>query len=162
MIKTPWGPADVNAVFGPVKIKVKTLPNYDPSWPLPQYAKPGDSGVDVFAAQDVEIAAGDRQLVRTGLCVSVPEGYEIQVRPRSGIALKDGVSVLNTPGTIDSGYRGEIGVIVFNPTKFGFSAKRGQKIAQLVCCPVVKIQWEQVDELDETDRSGDGFGSTGK
>jgi dUTP pyrophosphatase len=161
IVETPYGPSKFWTEVLTIDIDIKLLPTYDPSWGLPAYAKLGDSGVDVFTTHDIEISPMDRQLVKTGICVAVPIGFEIQVRPKSGRALKEGITVLNTPGTVDSGYRNEIGVILSNTSKYGFSAKRGQKIAQFVCCPVMRINWNQVEELIDSDRGLGGFGSTG-
>ena len=128
---------------------------------LPAYAHPSDAGMDVRSVADIVIPAGGRALVPTGLVAIIPPMYEIQVRPRSGLALKHGVTVLNTPGTIDSGYRGEIGVILANFGDKDFSVAKGDKIAQLVLAPVVQPEIEETDTIDETDRGAGGFGSTG-
>ena len=129
---------------------------------LPAYAHPSDAGMDVRSVADLVIPAGGRALVPTGLVAIIPPMYEIQVRPRSGLALKHGVTVLNTPGTIDSGYRGEIGVILANFGDKDFSVSKGDKVAQLVFAPVVQPEVEETDTIDETDRGAGGFGSTGK
>ena len=129
---------------------------------LPAYAHPSDAGMDVRSVADIVIPAGGRALVPTGLVAIIPPMYEIQVRPRSGLALKHGVTVLNTPGTIDSGYRGEIGVILANFGDKDFSVLKGDKVAQLVFAPVVQPEIEGTDVIDETDRGVGGFGSTGK
>lgn len=128
---------------------------------LPAYAHPSDAGMDLKSVADVVIPRGGRALVPTGLVVLLPPGYEAQVRPRSGLALKHGVTVLNSPGTIDSGYRGEIGVILANFGAADFAVKTGDKIAQLVIAPVTQPQVEETDVVDETDRGVGGFGSTG-
>ena len=128
---------------------------------LPAYAHASDAGMDVRSVADLVIPAGGRALVPTGLVAIIPPMYEIQVRPRSGLALKHGVTVLNTPGTIDSGYRGEIGVILANFGDKEFSVAKGNKIAQLVFAPVVQPEIEETDTIDETDRGAGGFGSTG-
>ena len=128
---------------------------------LPAYAHPSDAGMDVRSVADLVIPAGGRALVPTGLVAIIPPMYEIQVRPRSGLALKHGVTVLNTPGTIDSGYRGEIGVILANFGDKDFSVSKGDKVAQLVFAPVVQPEVEETDTIDETDRGAGGFGSTG-
>jgi dUTP pyrophosphatase len=117
--------------------------------------------MDVVSAEDVAIAPGARHAVATGLSVAIPEGYEIQVRPRSGLALKHGITVPNTPGTIDSDYRGELKVILINLGSEPFAIARGDRVAQLVLAPVVKAAWEEVEELDATERGAGGFGSTG-
>ena len=128
---------------------------------LPAYAHPSDAGMDVRSVADLVIPAGGRALVPTGLVAIIPPMYEIQVRPRSGLALKHGVTVLNTPGTIDSGYRGEIGVILANFGDKEFFVSKGDKVAQLVFAPVVQPEIEETDTIDDTDRGAGGFGSTG-
>ena len=128
---------------------------------LPSYAHPSDAGMDVRSVEGLTIAPGKRALVPTGLVMLLPPGYEAQVRPRSGLALKSGVTVLNTPGTIDSGYRGEVGVILANFGETDFSVKKGDKIAQIVIAPVTQPTIEETDVVDETDRGAGGFGSTG-
>lgn len=128
---------------------------------LPAYAHPSDAGMDVKSVEDLVIAPGDRALVKTGLVMMLPPLYEAQVRPRSGLALKYGVTVLNTPGTIDSGYRGEIGVILINLGREEFKVNKGDKIAQLVIAPVTQPETAETDIIDETDRGEGGFGSTG-
>ena len=132
-----------------------------PDASLPAYARPGDAGMDVRSVDDVEIAPGARALVHTGLVMMLPPGYEAQVRPRSGLALKHGVTVLNTPGTIDEGYRGEVGVILANFGDAPFPVKKGDRIAQVVIAPVTTANVEETDVVDETDRGSGGFGSTG-
>ena len=129
---------------------------------LPAYAHPSDAGMDVRSVEELVIPAGKRALVHTGLVVLLPPLYEAQVRPRSGLALKFRVTVLNTPGTIDSGYRGEIGVILANFGDADFIVKKGDKIAQLVIAPVTQPEVCEVSEIDETDRGAGGFGSTGR
>ncbi|MBR5550027.1 MAG: dUTP diphosphatase [Kiritimatiellae bacterium] len=129
---------------------------------MPAYAHASDAGMDVRSVADLVIPPGGRALVPTGLVAIIPPMYEIQVRPRSGLALKHGVTVLNTPGTIDSGYRGEIGVILANFGDKDFSVAKGDKVAQLVFAPVVQPEIEETDTIDETDRGAGGFGSTGK
>ena len=128
----------------------------------PAYAHPSDAGMHVRSVEELVIPAGKRALVHTGLVVLLPPLYEAQVRPRSGLALKFGVTVLNTPGTIDSGYRGEIGVILANFGDADFIVKKGDKIAQLVIAPVTQPEVCEVSEIDETDRGAGGFGSTGR
>jgi len=128
---------------------------------LPKYATDGAAGMDVLSAEDVTIAPGARHAVATGLAVAIPEGFEIQVRPRSGLALKHGISVPNTPGTIDSDYRGELKVILINHGGEAFAIHRGDRVAQLVLAPVTQARWVVVAELDETARGEGGFGSTG-
>jgi dUTP pyrophosphatase len=142
-----------------VEIRVKRL---DPELPLPSYAHAGDAGLDLYAAADVEIEPGHRALVPTGIAVAIPEGHAGFVQPRSGLALRHGLSLVNTPGLIDSHYRGEIKVIAVNlDPSAPFSIARGDKIAQLVIQPVVSAQLTEVEELDETKRGEGGFGSTG-
>ena len=128
---------------------------------IPAYAHPSDAGMDVRSVEEKVVPARGRALVRTGLVMMLPPGYEAQVRPRSGLALKRGVTVLNTPGTIDSGYRGEVGVILFNSSDEDFAVAKGDKIAQLVIAPVMQPVVEETDEIDDTDRGAGGFGSTG-
>jgi len=129
---------------------------------LPSYAHPSDAGMDVRSVEDLTLAPGKRALVHTGLVMLLPPLYEAQVRPRSGLALKSGVTVLNTPGTIDSGYRGEVGVILINLGESDFEVRKGDKIAQLVIAPVTQPEIVETTETDETDRGAGGFGSTGK
>ena len=128
---------------------------------LPSYAHPSDAGMDVRSVAELVIPPGGRALVPTGLVVLLPPLYEAQVRPRSGLALKHGVTVLNTPGTIDSGYRGEIGVILANFGDAPFKIAKGDKVAQLVIAPVTQPEIVETAEVDETDRGAGGFGSTG-
>ena len=128
---------------------------------LPSYAHPSDAGMDVRSVEDLVLAPGRRALVHTGLVMLLPPGYEAQVRPRSGLALKSGVTVLNTPGTIDSGYRGEVGVILINLGDSEFQVRKGDKVAQLVIAPVTQPEIAEADAVDETDRGAGGFGSTG-
>ncbi len=128
---------------------------------LPAYAHPSDAGMDLRSVADLTIAPGRRALVPTGLVMMLPPGYEAQVRPRSGLALKHGVTVLNTPGTIDSGYRGEVGVILANLGEAEFSVAKGDKIAQMVIAPVTQPEVVETDVVDATDRGAGGFGSTG-
>lgn len=128
---------------------------------LPAYAHPSDAGMDLRSVADVVIPRGGRALVPTGLVILLPPLYEAQVRPRSGLALKHGVTVLNSPGTIDAGYRGEIGVILANFGEADFAVKKGDKIAQLVIAPVTQPQVVETDVVDATDRGMGGFGSTG-
>lgn len=128
---------------------------------LPAYAHKSDAGMDVRSVADIVIPPGGRALVPTGLVAVIPPMHEIQVRPRSGLALKHGVTVLNTPGTIDSGYRGEIGVILANFGDGDFQVAKGDKIAQLVFAPVAQPEIEETDDIDETDRGSGCFGSTG-
>ena len=155
-------PADTAAGnAGPkVPVQIKRLP-HGIGLDLPHYATAGAAGMDIVSAETVRIAAGARHAVGTGLAVAIPTGYEIQVRPRSGLAFKHGITVPNTPGTIDSDYRGELKVILINHSDEVFSIERGDRIAQLVLAPVTLASWTEVDTLDDTDRGAGGFGSTG-
>lgn len=129
---------------------------------LPAYATPGSSGLDIRASESVSIKPGDHHAVTTGLFVEIPEGYEAQIRPRSGLAFKNGVTVLNAPGTIDSDYRGEIKVILVNLGDVNFVVEPGDRIAQMVIAPVTRAEMVRVEELNDTQRAGGGFGSTGR
>ena len=129
---------------------------------LPAYETPRSAGMDVKCTEQIVLNPGERVLAKTGLYVEIPAGFEIQVRPRSGLALKHGVTVLNTPGTIDSDYRGEIGVILINHSSTVVEFAKGERIAQLVLARVERIQWELTDSLSGTKRGRHGFGSTGK
>ena len=147
-----------------VKVKIKRIrPQEDSDLPSPRYMTEKSSGMDLYAAVNEEIFLnpGQRRLIPTGIAVSVPEGYEAQVRPRSGLALRDGITLANTPGTIDADYRGEIGVLLINHGEKSFQVKRGDRVAQMVIVPVAKAELEWVEDLDETPRSGGGFGHTG-
>jgi dUTP pyrophosphatase len=144
----------------PVAVQVKRLP-HGAGLALPAYATQGAAGMDVVSAEDVVLAPGARHAVATGLALAIPPGYEIQVRPRSGLALKHGISVPNTPGTIDSDYRGELKIILINHGAEPFGIARGDRVAQLVLAPVVQAAWQEVAELDDTERGAGGFGSTG-
>jgi dUTP pyrophosphatase len=130
----------------------------------PEYAYESDSGFDLRSTEELWVQANDRKLIPTGLRFDIPEGYEIQVRSKSGLALKQGLMVLNSPGTVDSGYQGEVKVIIFNTTNERIKIEKGQKIAQAVLCPVVNGKWVnlvKVEEISEKDRNNNGFGSTG-
>ena len=142
------------------KILIKRLSK---NIPLPKYETEGSSGMDLAAniEQAIEIKPGKSVIIPTGLALSIPKNYEIQIRPRSGLAAKNQISVLNTPGTIDEDYRGEIKVILINLGEKKFKIEKGLRIAQMVLCPVIKAELEEVDELDETKRGSGGFGSTG-
>lgn len=131
--------------------------------PLPTYATPHSAGLDLLAAVDAPIvlAANERALVPAGIAIAVPEGFEAQVRPRSGLAARHGISVLNAPGTIDADYRGEVLVVLVNFGEAAFRIERGMRIAQLVVAPVEKVVWREVDALADTSRAAAGFGSTG-
>ena len=144
----------------PVPVAVKRLPGAE-DLPLPAYATSGAAGMDVVSAEDVTLAPGARHAVATGLALAIPPGFEIQVRPRSGLALKHGITVPNTPGTIDSDYRGELKVILINHGGEPFAIRRGDRVAQLVLAPVTQASWLEVSELDDTARGAGGFGSTG-
>ena len=143
-----------------VAVRIRRL-DHNRDLPLPAYATAGAAGMDVVAAEDMTIAPGARHAVATGLALAIPVGFEIQVRPRSGLALKHGVTVPNTPGTIDSDYRGELKVILINHGDTTFVVQRGDRIAQLVLAPVTRATWLEVEQLDETARGEGGFGSTG-
>lgn len=143
-----------------IRIAVLRLPHGD-GLPLPAYATAGAAGMDVVAAEDLTIAPGARAAVATGFAMAIPQGYEVQVRPRSGLALKHGVTCLNTPGTIDSDYRGEVKVILANLADAPFPIARGDRIAQLVPAVVQHAMLDEVEALDDTARGAGGFGSTG-
>jgi dUTP pyrophosphatase len=144
----------------PVDVAVLRLP-HGAGLPLPAYASDGAAGMDVVAAEDVTLAPGGRHAVATGFALAIPSGYEVQVRPRSGLALKHGISLPNTPGTIDSDYRGELKIIMINLGAEPFTIARGDRVAQLVVAPVQPARFIEVDTLDETSRGAGGFGSTG-
>lgn len=144
-----------------ITIQIRRLPHGD-GLPLPAYATPGAAGLDVVAAEALTLAPGARHAVATGFAVAIPEGFEIQVRPRSGLALKHGITCLNTPGTIDSDYRGEVKVILANLGDAPFEIGRGERIAQLVPAAVQRAAFAEVESLDETGRGAGGFGSTGR
>ena len=139
-------------------VKFRTI---DPAAILPSYAHPGDAGMDIRSVEELTIAPGERALVHTGLVMVLPPGYEAQVRPRSGLALKNGITVLNSPGTIDEGYRGEVGVILANFGKEPFKVEKGSKIAQVVVAPCTRAEIVATDDIDDTERGTGGFGSTG-
>ena len=149
----------------PVKVAVRPLPHFE-GLALPAYETDGSAGLDVRAAvpQDapVVLAPGARAMVATGLSVAIPEGYELQMRPRSGLAAKHGITCLNSPGTIDSDYRGELKVILINHGDAPFTIARGERIGQLVLAPVTRLEWARVESLPETARGEGGFGSTGR
>jgi dUTP pyrophosphatase len=130
--------------------------------PLPSYASAGAAGLDVVAAESLVLAPGGRHAVSTGFALAIPDGYEVQVRPRSGLALKHGITCLNTPGTIDSDYRGEVKIILANLGDEAFHVVRGERIAQLVPAPVTTAAFIEEAELGETERGSGGFGSTGR
>ena len=130
---------------------------------IPKYETLGSSGMDIAASikENIEINPGEKSIIPTGLILSIPKGFEIQIRPRSGLAAEKGISVLNTPGTIDADYRGEIKVILINLGKENFIVENGLRIAQMVVCPIVQANFEEVKDLDKTTRGEGGFGSTG-
>lgn len=145
-----------------VGVHVVVLPHGE-GLPLPAYQTVGSAGCDVYAAIDeaMVVESGDSVLVPAGFKMALPQGWEVQVRPRSGLAVRHGITVLNTPGTIDSDYRGEVRVVLINHGPDAFTIQRGERIAQLVLAPVHQIRWESVETLDETERGTGGFGSTG-
>ncbi len=148
-----------------INVRILRLPHGE-GVELPGYATSGSAGMDVRAAvpegEPLTLAPGARAMVPTGLSFAIPEGFEIQVRPRSGLAAKNGVTCLNTPGTIDSDYRGEVKVILINLGQEPFVIARGERIAQLVLAPVTRAAWDVVETLDDTARGAGGFGSTGR
>jgi len=131
--------------------------------PLPAYATPGSAGVDLCAAvrDDVQLLPGERRLIPTGLRIALPDGYEAQVRPRSGLALRHGIGMVNSPGTVDADYRGELQVLLVNLGQEPFTIRRGDRIAQMVVAPVTQVAWQEVDALPESARGDGGFGHTG-
>jgi len=141
-----------------MQLKVKKL---NPAAILPSYARRGDAGLDLFAVRQLVIEPGRAALVPTGIAVELPSGTEAQVRPRSGLALKHAVTVLNTPGTVDEGYRGEVGVILINHGSSAFTVEPGMKIAQMVISPRIEVSVVEADDLSDTERGSGGFGSTG-
>ncbi len=145
-----------------VSVAITTLPHAE-GLNLPAYATEHAAGMDLCAAvvNDMSIESGKRALVPTGLSIALPEGYEAQIRPRSGLALKNGITVLNSPGTIDADYRGEVQVILANLGSEPFTITRGMRIAQMVVASYARVEWDQVEQLDETARGAGGFGSTG-
>ncbi|MHA7899293.1 MAG: dUTP diphosphatase [Henriciella sp.] len=148
-----------------VTVAVRPLPHFE-GLELPAYETLGAAGMDVRAAvpekDPLVLNPGEKTMVPTGLSVAIPQGYEIQMRPRSGLAAKHGITCLNSPGTIDSDYRGELKVILINHGQEAFTIARGERIGQMVLAPVTRLVWQQVDSLDETDRGAGGFGSTGR
>lgn len=145
-----------------LRIEIRRLP-HAADLPLPSYATASAAGLDLCAAvdKDLVIPPGDRAAVPTGYMIALPDGYEAQVRPRSGLALKHGITLPNSPGTIDADYRGEIAVIVLNTGRESFTVTRGMRIAQMVVAPVTRVAWREVDTLTDTARGAGGFGSTG-
>jgi dUTP pyrophosphatase len=144
-----------------IDIRLKRLPHGE-GLPLPSYASAGAAGLDVVAAESLTLAPGARHAVATGFVIAIPEGNEVQVRPRSGLALKNGITCLNTPGTIDSDYRGEVKVILANLGSEPFEVVRGERIAQLVPAPVLRASFTETGDLEDTVRGAGGFGSTGR
>jgi dUTP pyrophosphatase len=144
-----------------IRIAVQRLPHGE-GLPLPAYATAGAAGMDVVAAEALVLQPGSRAAIATGFALAIPDGYEVQVRPRSGLALKFGITCLNTPGTIDSDYRGEVKVILANLGSEPFAVARGERIAQLVPAPVQRAVLDEVAVLDDTTRGTGGFGSTGR
>lgn len=141
-----------------MKIKILKLQN---SAIVPRYEHKKDSGLDLISIDDLEIPPSESRLIHTGIAIELPSATEAQIRPRSGLALKYQITVLNTPGTIDESYRGEIGVILINHGKNSFKVTKGMKIAQMIIVPVIRVEIEEVEKLSQTDRGTDGFGSTG-
>jgi dUTP pyrophosphatase len=144
-----------------IRIALQRLPHGE-GLPLPAYATAGAAGMDVVAAETLTLQPGQRHPVATGFAIAIPDGHEVQVRPRSGLALKHGITCLNTPGTIDSDYRGEVKIILANLGSDPFQVVRGERIAQLVPAPVLRAELDEVDALDATMRGDGGFGSTGR
>lgn len=148
-----------------ITVAVRPLPHFE-GLELPAYETLGAAGMDVRAAvaldEPLVLNPGEKTMVPTGLSVAIPQGYEIQMRPRSGLAAKHGITCLNSPGTIDSDYRGELKVILINHGQEAFTIARGERIGQMLLAPVTRLVWQQVDTLDDTDRGAGGFGSTGR
>jgi dUTP pyrophosphatase len=146
-----------------IEVPLQRLP-HGAGLPLPAYATDHAAGLDLLAAVDetVELPPGARRLIPTGISIALPAGYEAQIRPRSGLALKHGVTLLNSPGTIDADYRGEVGVILINLGEVPFRLERGDRIAQLVIAPVARLAWRESEALPESARGAGGFGSTGR
>ena len=143
-----------------IEIKLHRLP-HGHDLPLPQYASEDAAGLDITSAEEMVLEPGQRHAVATGFAIEIPQGHEVQVRPRSGLALKHGITCLNSPGTIDSDYRGEVKVILANLGQEIFSVRRGERIAQLVPAPVLRAAFEEVAGLSDSQRGAGGFGSTG-
>ncbi len=145
-----------------VTVKIRRVGERGPPLDLPRYQTPGAAGLDLLADEAVRLAPGERRLVPTGVAVEIPPGYEGQVRPRSGLALRHGVGMVNAPGTVDADYRGEVGVLLVNWGREAVEIARGDRIAQLIVSPVERAEVQLVDKLGRTDRGGGGFGSTGQ
>ena len=145
-----------------VPVQIQRLPHSE-GLPLPSYATEGAAGLDLCAAlaSPITLAPGERSLIPTGLAIALPPGYELQIRPRSGLALKNGITLPNSPGTVDEDYRGELQVILMNAGTTPFTVERGMRIAQAVLAPVTRLTWQETDELPPTGRGTGGFGSTG-
>lgn len=141
-----------------IKVKIKKIKE---NAIIPKYAHKDDAGMDLYSAEDYTLKPGERILVSTGIKIAVPKGYEAQIRPKSGLALNHGISIVNTPGTIDSPYRGEVGIITINHGKKDFKIEKGKKIAQMIFNKVEDAEFEEVEELENTTRGEGGFGSTG-
>ena len=144
-----------------IEVKFTRLPHGD-GLPLPQYASDAAAGLDITSAEELVLEPGKRHAFATGLAIEIPHGFEVQVRPRSGLAIKHGITCLNSPGTIDSDYRGEVKVILINLGEEPFHVRRGERIAQLVPAPVLRAHFSEAVELMETARGSGGFGSTGR
>lgn len=143
-----------------MKVLIKRL---DPDLPLPSYAKPGDAGADLYSRIDIELSPGERKLVPTGIAIALPPGFAAFVHPRSGRAIKEGLGMVNAPGTVDAAYRGELQVILINyDKKISISIKRGERIAQLIIQKIEHAEFVELEELPGSSRGSDGFGSTGK
>ena len=142
----------------PTRLKVKRVSD---AARLPAYSRLGDAGLDLYAIESLDLLPGQSALVRTGIAIELPAGHEAQIRPRSGLALKHGITVLNSPGTIDQGYRGEIGIILINHGSQPFRVEPGAKIAQMVIQAVTTVEVEEIEDLSDSQRGADGFGSTG-
>lgn len=140
-----------------IKVEIKKVKEVK----LPNYAHPGDAGIDLYSAEQVVLKPGERKLILTGIKMAIPAGYEGQVRPKSGLAIKHGISIVNTPGTVDAGYRGEVGIIAINLSKEEFKVEKNSKIAQMVFNKIEEADIVEVEELDKTSRGEGGFGSTG-
>lgn len=152
-------------MYSPIEIKIKTLDHFDSEFELPFYATEGAAGADIRASlpekKSISIKPGQRVLIPTGLCFEIPLGFEIQVRPRSGLSLKSTLMVVNSPGTIDCDYRGEVNIIIGNFGNEDYVIEHGLRIAQLVLAPVIQAKYVTANELGETKRGAGGFGSTG-
>jgi dUTP pyrophosphatase len=142
----------------PIRLKVKRVAD---AARLPSYSRLGDAGLDLYAIEPIDLLPGQSALVRTGIAIELPAGHEAQIRPRSGLALKHGITVLNSPGTIDQGYRGEIGIILINHGSQLFRVEPGAKVAQMVIQAVTTVEVEEIEDLSDSERGAGGFGSTG-